>query len=482
MPENATDGALAGILGAHFAEQSTRQLAAATNGVFHDSAQLQRVIDQYANCNIGQTQGRAFEFLEVLKFNRAAARQGADLKAIATHYTNAGSRADIVIQRGKEVLRQAQAKSYKDASGALHKLAKTRGGEVYYDGMQRLVPRDRLEGVAELLDKRLKKLPADSLKRPAYEDVKRNLSGTLLHDGVTSGGTTRAEAEFAVNHPRLSQIQLCGSAALEEVGTAGLKGAMAGGAVAGGFRLLSNAYALHTGKRSPNEAVIDVITGTAGAAVRGGVVSLGSKAIVIAARENGLRSFTQSAAPVAIANTVFEVAQATTRYLRGEINDEEYRDEAGGVLVRASATFYCGLAGQMLIPIPVVGGVVGSLAGYAAAAILVQSGVLGIGANNIVKIAEDRRRTVEAETYRAIVRMDALRREIQDLSAAYNIQFTETILPCLDRLDQQLARWEPEAIVGSLGALNTAIGTALPWRSFAEFEDFMLDDNAVFEL
>jgi uncharacterized membrane protein len=49
------------------------------------------------------------------------------------------------------------------------------------------------------------------------------------------------------------------------------------------------------------------------------------------------------------------------------------------------------MAGQLLIPVPIVGAAVGAITGYVAAAVLVESGGQGIGTNNIVAVAEKRR-------------------------------------------------------------------------------------------
>jgi len=56
-----------GLLSAIGATDAVRPLADATASVFRDSRQLEAVIEQYANTNPSQLQGRALEFLEVLK-------------------------------------------------------------------------------------------------------------------------------------------------------------------------------------------------------------------------------------------------------------------------------------------------------------------------------------------------------------------------------------------------------------------------------
>ncbi len=118
----------------------------------------------------------------------------------------------------------------------------------------------------------------------------------------------------------------------------------------------------------------------------------GARVIAITARELGVGQVLGDMGPGAMANAVFEAGLSTHRFLQGSISHAQYRDELGGAALRATTATYCGMAGQLLIPVPVVGAAVGAITGYVAAAVLVESGVLGIGANNIVAVAEERRR------------------------------------------------------------------------------------------
>ena len=109
-------GEFTGLLSSIGATEAVRPLAEATASVFRDSRELESVIDQYANANPGHLQGRALEFLEVLKFNRAAAEAGSSLQAVATHFNDPAAAADVLIRDGQDVLKQVQAKSYGQAA------------------------------------------------------------------------------------------------------------------------------------------------------------------------------------------------------------------------------------------------------------------------------------------------------------------------------------------------------------------------------
>ena len=466
--------ALGGYL---FASETTQHLAQATDNVFRDATALQKVINDYANCDPSLVQGRAFEFLEVLKFNREAALQGSDLSAVATHYTDPASAADILIQKAGSTVGEVQAKSYEHAAQSLRALAKEK-----YQGMQRLVPSDQVDGQADLLAKRLQNAPPDQLNRPEYQDIQENLSGKLRSGNVESPGTSRVESDAAVNNPAQTVLTLKGTQALEEIGKAGLTGAAVGGGMGLLFHGMMNAYHAKKGHKTNSEAIIDTVKGTASVAARSGVVTAGAKTIAIAARQTGLSGFAAGAGPAVVANAVLEAGLGVHRYIKGEIGGDELKEQVGGAVLRGGAAYYCGIAGQVLIPIPVVGALVGSIVGYTASAVLLQAGILGAGPSNMVENAKKRRKEIEAMCFETVKRMELERAEIMATSKQYDLDYNQRILPAMDIFESALALSHPMAAMNALADLNEAFGSSLPFRNLKEFDEWMEDPDTVLQL
>lgn len=462
----------AGLLSAIGATEAIRPLAEATASVFNDARQLEKVLEDYANTGTGQLQGRALEFLEVLKFNRAAAEAGSSLRASATHLTDPAAAADVLIHDGQNVLKEVQAKSYGRASDAVRALADPK-----YAAMDRLVPKDQVEHAHAVIERHQSRFGDISPNSSAYREVDDKLTGQLQADGIASGGTTRAEAEFAAQHPELAALQHKGMAALKEIGSAGVAGAAIGGSLQGVFTGLHQSIRLSRNETTASEAVVITLKATASGAIRGGSVAAGSRVIAITAREVGVGKVLGDMGPGAMANAVFEAGLSTHRFLQGEISHDQYRDELGGAALRATTATYCGMAGQMLIPVPVVGAAVGAITGYVAAAVLVESGVLGVGVNNIVAVAEERRRVVERECAAAILQMRRCQQELEALEDDYRQGFRQTFAPLLEQIQahQQAGRYD-----GSLSRLvnmGDALGRSLPWRTLEEFDAFMHDSS-----
>jgi hypothetical protein len=461
-----------GLLSAIGATDAVRALAEATASVFRDSRQLEAVIEQYANTNPCQLQGRALEFLEVLKFNRAAAEAGSSLQAVATHFSDPAAAADVLIRDGQDVVKQVQAKSYGQAAAAVRTLAHPK-----YEGMDRLIPKDQVDHAQAVIGRHQSRFGDVSPNSASYREVGEKLTGELRAGDIHRGGTTREQAEFAAQHPQQAALQLKGMAALKEVGQAGIAGAAIGGGLQGVFTALHQSVLVGRNETTASKAVVITLQATASGAVRGGSVAAGSRVIAITARELGVGRVLGDMGPVAMANAVFEAGLSTHRFLQGSISHEQYRDELGGAALRATTATYCGMAGQLLIPVPIVGAAVGAITGYVAAAVLVESGVLGIGTNNIVAVAEKRRQQVERECAEAILQLRRCQQELEALEANYRQGFRETFQPLLEqiRAHQQAGRFNDTFV--RLVYMGDALGYSLPWRSLAEFDDFMIDDS-----
>ena len=205
-----------------------------------------------------------------------------------------------------------------------------------------------------------------------------------------------------------------GEAVLKEVGQAGLVGGAVGGGLGGTFSAIHQAMRLSQGETTATEAVLITIKATASGAVRGGSVAGGSRLIAITAKEVGIAPVLGEMGPGAIANAIFEAGLSTHRFAQGEIDHEAYREELGGAALRAVST-YCGMAGQLLIPVPVWEPLLD-----AATSQRLFGRIWGAWPenNNIVTIAEERQTAIE-QVCGSHFEMRRCRRELRGLEASF---------------------------------------------------------------
>ena len=461
------------IVSSFLTEAATKNMAEATDRVLHDSAELEKVIKQYENCELFLKQGRVLEFTEVLKFNREAAENHrSDLIAMATHFDNPHSEKDIIIlKNGLEVL-GVQSKSRDTIIQAIRDHA-----DVKYHNLGRLNPVEQYKHILDLLQKRIESAPDEQIYKNAYIDVRDHLMKSLKYEDIGSDGTSRAEVEFAANYPKLAHMLYDGHAIINEIGENVLIGAGTSGAFTLVTKGMLNSVQAIKGEMDLATAVAETLSMTTSAAVRGGVVAGVSKTIGIAARSEGIQSLSEGAAPIAIANTMYSMGKAVNDYLKGDIDVVRLKEECGEASIRGVATYYCGITGQILIPVPVLGALVGSLVGYTTSALLVQSGILGVGQKSIVHMAKKRREYIESQCFQAIELMHHYKAIFAYIGERYEYQYINEVLPSLALIESAISTWDAEKAIAGLAYLNQSFAKKMKFRSFSEFDDFMINKN-----
>ncbi|MEX0835424.1 MAG: hypothetical protein WD010_04995 [Nitriliruptor sp.] len=272
--------------------------------------------------------------------------------------------------------------------------------------MQRLASADRVADVRDLLSRRLGMNP-DGIHIAGYRDVERNLTGELHHGGVSSGGTSRAEAQQAGDDPtRWLREQRVGSMVDETLASAAV-GAAAGGVFTAAAQSLRLGLAVRHGELSIAESIVEIATTSATAAVRSGTTSGLAQVIQIGARDSQMLSpLAATTAPVAIASAVVSTGQAAYDYALGRISRAELIDRCGEMALRNTGAWAFGIVGQAVVPVPVVGALVGSTAGYITSAIVIEGFKLARVAAADADAAEERLASIEDEIMTAIMRLE----------------------------------------------------------------------------
>ncbi|WP_373054445.1 hypothetical protein [Thioalkalivibrio sp.] len=457
-----------------YADTSTSNLTNATLEVFKGAGEIRKLGVQWKNVDPEITQGRMFEALEVMKFNRAAATQGAQVRATATASLEGmqTADADILISRGKTVLKEVQAKSCKTAGRSLFQVS-----EPKYDGMDRLVPKGQGERAKELADKRI---ATGTLKADDYRQAKPHIKEELSHGKVTSGGTTREEAvDAAVNSGRVATKHSMSALATEMHG-AGMQGGYIGGGLAGGMSAARGIHKLINREGEIGAVIAEITVDTAKGFATGYATSALTKGLGHGFQRAGLGAVAKYNAHAAVAAGVVQSAQSIGKYLRGEIESEQMLDEISHTAITGSSAFYYGAVGQAVIPIPVVGALVGSTVGYFVGSILYKAGIISLGDTQEVKMAKQRRAEVEAICLQAIPMMQRHREELEALINEYLRSQEEMFKRAFSGMESALLEWDPDAFTAQLNTICESFETGLPFKNFAEFDDFMRDSDADF--
>ena len=303
-----------------------------------------------------------------------------------------------------------------DAEGCYQKLLEKKFDKYREAEVPIEIPSDFYDDVKSKLNDRI-----DSLERQINNaEVKGNFELAEKHraqlakvektrDSLKKGKLTNDEAIEARLHPMVSTGKDMASVSHR----AGIKSAKYGAVIGGGISFIQNSVSVIKGDKEINEAVMEVAgdtaqaagisyaTGFAGSAIKGGMQN---------AQSEYLQALSKTNLPATVTVAALETGKTLKKYLEGKIDGTECLTELGekgtGMLASAAGA----TVGQILIPVPVVGGLVGSMVGYAISSAYYNSLVNVL---NEAKIAHKERLRIEAECKETICAIREYRFEVE---------------------------------------------------------------------
>lgn len=237
------------------------------------------------------------------------------------------------------------------------------------NGMKMEIPKDFFGDFQKATDAEIKKLESQIAKQKGLGDFQKAaiLEKELqkcktIKAHTRSASITKAEAIEARLNPKLSTAKDVASVSHQ----AGMNAAQTGAWIGGGVSLVTNVYECIANGKDP----MKVIKHTAIATLKGGVLSYGSAfassslgGLMQSSTNRIIQSLGKGSAPAMIVGACVANATVLTRYFSGKIDGTELCKQ----LVKANTTLVSSgamaVAGQALIPIPVVGALVGGLCG-----------------------------------------------------------------------------------------------------------------------
>jgi hypothetical protein len=259
----------------------------------------------------------------------------------------------------------------------------------------------------------------------------------------------------------------------------GLEGAKSGAIIGGGISFISHCIMVVKGEESTEEAIKGVTvdtakvtalsygTGFAGSALKGTLQNASSKF---------LQNIAKSNLPAYAVTAVVEVSKTMHRFMSGKINGTECIVELGDKGTGMVASTVGAAAGQAIIPIPVLGGLIGGMVGYALA-----SGYY----NSLIEVLKDEKLSHE-ERIAVESECDAvksIRQEQLEILEYVQAQYFDRISNIYnDSLEEMYIAREDNDVDALINASNIATRTAgrePQFRSFSEFDDLIFRDEKI---
>lgn len=287
----------------------------------------------------------------------------------------------------------------------------------FENGAKMNVLKDYYRDIQKATDAEIKKLESQIAKQKGLGDFQKAaiLEKELQKCKTIKAHTrpasiTKKEAIEARLNPNLSTAKDVTSISHQ----AGMNAAQTGVLIGGGVSLVTNVYECIANGKDP----IKAIKHTAIATLKGGALSYGSAfassslgGLMQSSANRIIQSLGKGSAPAMIVGACVANATVLTRYFSGKIDGTELRKQ----LVKANTTLVSSgamaVAGQALIPIPVVGALVGGFVGAALSETCLNA---LLKAREEANLARQRRIEIEKEC-----------REIIKLLEIYQNQFKE---------------------------------------------------------
>ncbi|HDR1806018.1 hypothetical protein [Pasteurella multocida] len=148
---------------------------------------------------------------------------------------------------------------------------------------------------------------------------------------------------------------------------AGIEGAKLGAAIGGGISLISNIIATKSGNKAFSDALLDSAKDTLTSAGVGYATAFtGSvvKGLMQQSSNTIIRNLSKTGLPATIVSSCLATGKSIRLYALGEIDETELLREFGSVINSSLSTATFSMLGQIAIPIPVLGGLIGGIVGY----------------------------------------------------------------------------------------------------------------------
>lgn len=347
----------------------------------------------------------------------------------------------------------------------------------YIDADAKLVvPSDYYEGILNAADERIlrceKQLKWAESKGDALksEKLKKKIEKcNKIKALLKNSGMTKKEAEFARLHPKLSTLKSIGNVAHR----AGKEQAILGASIAGGISLVKNLIAVIKGEKTPEEAAQSLIKDTGSGAIGAYIIAF-SGAVIKGSMQNStgraVKVLSKTNLPAVIATSTIEMGKTIKKYVCGQITGVECIEELGekGISNLSSAMFTT--LGIMAIGSPIIGGMVGSMAGYALGSALYKS---VIGPIKEAKLAHEERLRIENECRVEIKKIVSYREEFNAKVAYYIQDCTETFDDAFRRMDKASGLDSVDDFILGVNQITLKMGEKPFYRDYDEFKNFM---------
>ncbi|GAA8313675.1 hypothetical protein HpDR24_05170 [Helicobacter pylori] len=352
----------------------------------------------------------------------------------------------FVGKNGEECFKKLLSKDYKKyfENGAKMKIARN-----HYGDFQRAV-NTRIKSLESQIAKQ--KGLGDFQKATILEKELQKCKTIKAHTRPASA--TKREAIEARLNPNLSTAKDVTRVSHQ----AGMNAAQTGALIGGGVSLITNVYECIANGKDPVKA----IKHTAIATLKGGALSYCSTAsssflggLMQSSANKIIQSLGKGSLPAIFVGACVANATVLTRYLSGKIDETELLKQLGKANTTLVSSGAMAFAGQALIPIPVVGALVGGFVG----AVLSETCFNALlKAREEAKLARQRRIEIERECHEFIKLLEIYQNQFKEVFEQHFHETTKFFNQSFDELERVLYAGDADLAIGVNNKIQERLG------------------------
>nr|WP_025445110.1 hypothetical protein [Helicobacter pylori] len=331
----------------------------------------------------------------------------------------------------------------------------------FENGAKMNVPKDYYRDIQKAADAKIKSLESQIAKQKGLGNFQKaaHLEKKLQKCKTIKAHTrpasiTKKEAIEARLNPNLSTAKDVTSISHQ----AGMNAAQTGALIGGGVSLITNVYECIANGKDPMKA----IKHTAIATLKGGVLSYCSAfassslgGLVQSSANRIIQSLGKGSVPAMFVGACVANATVLTRYFSGKIDGTELCKQ----LVKANATLISSgamaVAGQALIPIPVVGALIGSFVGATLSETCLNA---LLKAREEAKLARQRRIEIEKECREIIKNLEAYQNHFKEVFEQYFHETTKFFNQSFNELERASYAGDADLAIGANNKNQEGLG------------------------
>lgn len=342
------------------------------------------------------------------------------------------------------------------------------------------VPSDYYDGIIAEADKELESLyqqlkyAEDNGNTELVDSIKKRIAKyQKIRSSVKNSGISNKEAIEARLHPKISTAKDIARVSHR----AGVEQAKWGAGIAGGISLIRNVVAVAKGEKEPSEAASSIVKDTSAGAVTAYTTAFAGSALKGTMQNSSsqyIRSISKTNAPAAMVMSTIDVGKTMVKFVKGDISGVECLEEIGekGTSHLSAAMFAA--VGQIAIPIPVVGAMVGSMVGYALSASFYKELTQSL---KEAKIAREERIRIEKECQEARAMIAEYRILMQQTIKQYLESHIMVFNEALSGIDEAMLTGDIDLFLKSSASIQTKLGYTPEFSNMSEFQSMMESDK-----